>query len=266
MPKKQKAPDKSPVVTQRNKIDFDFNIRERNDLTDKQKQFIDLVLDKGAKIVFVDGPAGTSKTFLGVYCALKCLQNKSVSDIYYIRSIIESASKSLGSLPGSENEKLHPFLMPLYDKLDEIIGESTTNKLIKDERIQGIPVNYLRGASWNAKFVLLDEAQNLNFGEKTTVISRLGKYSKLVIAGDTMQSDLNGKSGFKKMFDIFDTQSARDNGIHCFTFDKNDIVRSGVLKFILEEIEKYNLSLEISKKPRNESFDHLRTEIWQPSS
>ncbi len=102
-----------------------------------------------------------------------------------------------------------------------------------------MPVNFLRGASINAKFMIADEAQNFDVKELTTILTRLGKFSKLIVAGDPSQTDLsvNGKSGFLKMFDLFNDEESRKNGIHCFSFTKDDIVRSGILRFIVERLE-----------------------------
>lgn len=232
-----KLVDTSPKVHQRSKINFELSIKERTDYTEKQMEFVNLVLERQTQIVFLSGPAGTAKSYLSIYAGLKLMNKRSISDIMYIRSIVESASKSLGSLPGDANEKLDPFLMPLQDKLDELLDVADINALLKEERAVGMPVNYLRGASLNAKFILVDEAQNLDFRELTTVITRLGKFSKMVIAGDPGQSDLNGRSGFQKMFDLFNDESSRENGIHCFSFTKDDIVRSGILKYVIERIE-----------------------------
>ena len=229
--------DVSPKVHQNSKIDFELNIFERTDFTDKQKELIYLIQDKTTRVVFIQGPAGTSKTFTAIYAGLHLMNLKSISDIVYVRSIAESASKSLGSLPGEATDKMEPFLMPLRDKLEELLPSQQVKQLIKEERIQGIPVNYLRGASINAKFVVIDEAQNLSFSENVTALSRIGKFSKFIIVGDPMQSDIGKNSGFMKMFDLFNDASSQEQGIHCFSFTKNDIVRSGVLRFIIEKIE-----------------------------
>lgn len=227
-------------VPQRKKIDYSLNLKGYT-WTPKQQEFIDLVCNKEVKLIYVEGPAGSAKTFLGVFCGLMLMNEKRISDLLYIRSIAESASKSFGTLPGELNDKLHPFLMPLYDKLDEILSKKETDLLIKEERIIGMPINYLRGSSFNAKFVLCDEAQNLDYKELTTLITRLGKYSKMIVAGDCRQSDIQGKSGFARMFNLFDDKESRDNGIHCFQFTKDDIVRSGIVKFIAEKLEKDHL-------------------------
>lgn len=235
---KDKGSDLSPKVPQRDKIDYPLNIRERNDLTEKQKQLIDLILDKNTKLIFLDGPAGTSKTFSAILAGLMLLNKHAVSDILYIRSIAESASKSLGSLPGTTEEKIMPFLMPLVEKLDELLPRPDVARLLKEERVSGMPINYLRGASFNARFILADESQNLNKKELTTLITRLGMFSKMVVAGDKDQSDINGMSGFSYFFDLFNDEESRQNGIHCFAFTKEDIVRSGILKYIIGRLEE----------------------------
>lgn len=232
--------DNSPNISQRKKFESEIRIKERTDLTEKQKDLINLITDKETKVVFIKGPAGTSKTFCAILAGLKLLQNKYVSDIIYIRSIIESASKSLGSLPGTQAEKMEPFLMPLVDKLEELLSKTDIEKLLNDDRIKGIPVNYLRGSSFNAKFIIADESQNYNKKELTTIISRLGEKSKLIILADPLQSDINGLSAFMPFYNLFNDNESKENGIHCFEFTKDDIVRSGILKFIVEKIEKLN--------------------------
>lgn len=233
----QAAEDTSPQVYQESKINWDLAIRERKDFTAKQKTLIELLLDKKTKVVFIQGPAGTSKSYVSIYAGLHLLQKRQMSGIMYIRSIIESASKSLGSLPGDSDLKMEPFLMPLQDKLAELLPKDDIVKLTSEGRIEGLPVNYLRGASINAKIIIADESQNFSRQELVTIITRLGQYSKLFVIGDPAQSDINGKSGFLKMFDLFNDDSCRANGIHCFSFGKEDVVRSGILKFILERLE-----------------------------
>lgn len=233
------ATDHSPKIFQRNKLKNPLTIRSF-DFTPKQKQLVDLILDKHTKIVFIDGPAGTTKSYCAAYCALQLLNQKRCSDIVYVRSIIESASKSLGSLPGEFGEKFKPFLLPLEDKLNELLPKGDIDLLFKDQRIQPIPINFLRGASYNAKVIWSEESQNFSFKELTTLITRLGEFSKLICVGDKMQSDLNGKSGFKTMFDLFKGEDCEKEGIFTFEFTKEDVLRSGVLKFILGKLETCN--------------------------
>lgn len=239
----QQVKDTSPRVPQREKIDFNLSIRSL-DWTEKQKAFIDLALHKDTKIIFISGPAGVSKSILAVYCALELLNQKRVSDLIYIRTIVESASHSMGTLPGDMSDKLHYFVSVLNDKLEELLPAGDIKRLFNDERVKGMPVNYLRGASYNAKVVILDEFQNATFQEILTSLTRIGKFTKYFILGDPMQTDLKNKeqSGFKPMYDIFNTDEARQQGIHCVEFTKDDIMRSEILKFIIDQVEKYNLN------------------------
>jgi len=253
----KKESDSSPKIPQKDKIDRQLNIYERSDLLPKQLELIDIIEDKNTKVVFVKGPAGTSKTFTAIYAALKLMNKKAVSDIVYVRTIAESASKSLGSLPGEANDKMAPFLMPLRDKLDELLPKQDVDMLIKEERVQGIPVNYLRGASINAKVVIIDEAQNLNRKELITALTRIGKFSKFIVLGDEFQSDIKD-SGFMKMFDLFNDQSSKEQGIYSFAFTKDDIVRSGVLKFIVEKIEG------TYTPPESDGFIRPTNTDWKP--
>jgi phosphate starvation-inducible PhoH-like protein len=232
--------DTSPRVPQREKIDYTLNLRGL-DWTEKQKAFIELATHKDTKIVFLSGPAGTSKSVLAVYCSLLLLNQKKVSDLIYVRTIVESASISLGSLPGTVESKVEHFISVLNDKLEELLSTGDIKKLYADERIKGLPVNYLRGASYNAKVVILDEFQNATFSEIVTALTRIGKFTKYFVLGDPMQTDLRHKeqSGFKPMFDIFNTEQARAEGIYCVEFGKEDIMRSEILKFIVEQIENY---------------------------
>ena len=239
-PKTSSVQDTSPRVHQREKIDYTLNLRGL-DWTEKQKAFIDLALHKDTKIVFLSGPAGTSKSILAVYCALLLLNQKRVSDIVYVRTIIESASTSMGTLPGDADQKLQFFTSVLNDKLEELLPTGDVKKLHFDERVKGMPVNYLRGASYNAKAVIIDEAQNGTFNELLTCLTRIGKFTKYFVLGDPMQTDLKHKetSGFVPMFDIFNTEEAQAQGIYCVKFGKEDIMRSEILKFIIEQIENY---------------------------
>lgn len=229
--------DTSPVIPQRNKIKNSLTIYQR-EFTEKQKQFLELASDKTTKLLFVSGPAGTSKTYLAVYNALMMLNQRRVSDLIYIRSAVESADSKLGFLPGEADEKMAPYLAPLLDKLLELLPKSDIDTLQKEQRITAIPVGFLRGLNWNAKVIIADEAQNMSYKELFTLITRTGEFSKMIILGDPDQNDINGKSGFKKMIDIFNDEESRANGISVFRFTDDDIVRSGLVQFIIKKARK----------------------------
>ena len=209
-------------------------------LTEKQKSLVRLALEEDNKIIFISGPAGSTKTFMAVYCALKRLKADDNLDLMYVRTVIESADKGLGALPGDIMEKINPYMAPLDDKLRELLPQTTgiINDLITKKRVQAMPINFLRGANWINKVVVADEAQNFTFKELTTLLTRIGRDSQLFICGDYMQSDINGKSGFKQMFDLFNDDQSKDNGIQCFSFGFEDILRSEILSYIIKKIEQ----------------------------
>jgi phosphate starvation-inducible PhoH-like protein len=208
-------------------------------LSEKQKKFVDIALDPECKIIFVSGPAGSTKTYMAVFAALRQLRQDGELDLLYVRTAIESAEKGLGALPGTIEDKFNPYMAPLEDKLDEMLPKTTTIKqeLIKSGRVQAMPINFLRGASWLNKIVIADESQNFTFRELVTLITRIGEGTKLFVCGDTMQSDINGKSGFNDMIKVFDDDESKEKGIHCFRFNESDIFRSEILKYIVKKLK-----------------------------
>lgn len=216
---------------------YKLSLKQFN-LSEKQKEFLKVAFDKDTKMVFVLGPAGSSKTFIATYAALQLFNMDNEYDIFYVRTIAESAERSLGHLPGDMNEKFNPFAMPLEEKLREIIQENRIKMLFEEGIVSCAPINYLRGASWKNKIVLADEAQNFTKKELITLITRIGEDTKYFICGDLMQSDINGKSGLNEIAKLFDDEESKKNGIHVFTFDKADILRSEILKFIISKLEK----------------------------
>jgi phosphate starvation-inducible PhoH-like protein len=231
-----KKKDTSPKVHQNEKIKESVRIDERQ-LTPKQIELLNLLQNKTTKLVFISGPAGTAKTYTSILAGLTLLNHKRVSEIVYVRSIVESSDNKLGFLPGEMDEKMSPYIQPLIDKLEELLPKHDIDKLKKEERIHGFPINFLRGLSWNAKCIVADEAQNMTKKELITLITRVGEFSKLFICGDPDQSDINGKSGFVPTMNVFDDEESRNNGIYVYKFDEDDIVRSGLVKFILKKLK-----------------------------
>ena len=227
--------DCSPVVYQKEKLTRPLSISKRP-LTDRQHEFLDLVLDKKCKMIFVNGPAGSSKTFMAIYAGLTLMSDKKLSDIIYIRSAVESADYSLGFLPGEMKDKLDPYLQPLEEKLEELLPKQDITMLKKESRLIPQPIGFARGLNWNAKCIIADEAQNFSTRELTTLITRTGEFSKVFICADPSQSDINGKSGFLPIMNQFNDEESRANGIYCFEFFEEDIVRSALVKFIITRI------------------------------
>jgi phosphate starvation-inducible PhoH-like protein len=231
----QKVEDTSPRVPQNEKIRGELKITRR-ELTDKQKKFLEIALHKDTKMMFVSGPAGTSKTFLAVLSALELLNTRRMSDIIYLRSAVESSDNKLGYLPGEVADKLSPYVQPLIDKLAEFLCKSDVDRLQKEGRLDSIPIGFLRGLNWNAKVIIADEAQNCSTKELTTLITRVGEFSKVFVLGDPDQSDIGVKSGFSKMMRGFSDEESRKNGVFTFEFSEDDIVRSGLVKFIIKKL------------------------------
>ena len=239
--KKKKAhkdkEDFNEIITENTLKSVKLNIKNFN-LTDKQKSFAQIAFDKNTKIIFINGPAGSSKTFLAVYCALHMMNMNPKSELKYIRTIAESGERALGSLPGTVDEKFNPFMMPLYDKLDELISMPQSKYLETNGYIEALPINFLRGATWNDKIIIADESQNYSTKELVTLLTRIGEGTKMFICGDAMQSDIGNKSGFMRVYDIFNNKQSEERGIYCFQFDEEDIMRSEILKYIVHMFKK----------------------------
>jgi phosphate starvation-inducible PhoH-like protein len=231
---KGKAVDTTPYVYQRDKINFDLNIKELP-WTERQNSIINLFLDKSTKMLILKGPAGTSKTLLAMYCGLRLLQDHKSSDIVLMRSAVESADNKLGFLPGDLEEKYNVYITPFNDKLDELLPRGQVDRLHKDNRLTLCPVNFARGLHFAAKFVCCDEVQNFSLKEIYTIVTRIGEFSKVFMCGDPEQSDLaKNKSGFEDFYKMFDNKESRDQGIHCMELTEVDIMRSGFCKYIIK--------------------------------
>lgn len=218
-----------------------FDINQEFKLNDVHNSFLELALDKNTNISIIDGPAGSGKTYLSVLAALQCLKKRYIEDIVYVRSIVESSSKSLGSLPGEADEKFLPWMYPLFDKLQELLSESTAKRLVSEDIVRGIPVNFVRGATFRNCCVIVDEAQNLTLPELITILTRIGDNCKYFIVGDRRQSDIGKKSGFEQIFNLFNNYDSEDVGIFTHEFTAMEVVRSEILKYIVHKLEDLHM-------------------------
>lgn len=218
--------------------DLDFNIRSNFQLNNVHASFKALCTKHTTRMVFADGPAGTAKTYLAVQCALELLKRRSVESVIYIRSVVESASQKMGSLPGEVDDKFLPWSMPLMEKLDELVGIPSRQNLMSKNLVECVPVNFVRGLTFHNSVVIVDEAQNLTHNELVTILTRFGENSKFIVVGDTNQSDINGKSGFAPIFKCFDNDESEEQGVFTFKFSDDEIVRSEILKFIVKQLDK----------------------------
>ena len=214
--------------------------RKRKSIVPKninQKRYLKFIQKND--IVFGIGPAGTGKTYLAVAAALKLLQDKAVEKVILTRPAVE-AGEALGFLPGDLQEKLLPYLRPLYDAMYDMIGPEETARLMERQIIEIAPLAYMRGRTLSNAFIILDEAQNTTMEQMMMFLTRLGENSRMIVTGDITQIDLprNKKSGLKGAVEILDGIE----GIKLFHFDAGDVVRHPLVTKIVNAYEKSNLT------------------------
>ena len=191
-------------------------------------------------LVFGVGPAGTGKTYLAVAMAISALLSKRVSRIILTRPAVE-AGERLGFLPGTLQEKIDPYLRPLYDALYDMLETEKVEKFLERAAIEVAPIAFMRGRTLNDSFIILDEAQNSTPEQMKMVLTRQGANSKMVVNGDITQIDLPGgkRSG---LIDAVDILKGVD-GISFVNFDERDVVRHNLVQRIVKAYERYNGNL-----------------------
>lgn len=213
-----------------------LEIRNAIPWTEKQKELIELIENKETRAVFVDGPAGTSKTLSSIFASLEMLRDKKIGKIYYCRSAVESSTKSLGFLPGTHLQKMENYLLPLEDKLTELLDAGTITNLKTALHIEGFAVNYARGRNLYDCILIVDECQNMEFMEIQTLMTRLSNHAKVIFLADHSQCDLKyNKNDASSIFKLFSDEESASFGIRKFTFTEEDIVRSEFCKFVVKK-------------------------------
>ncbi|HOS69039.1 MAG TPA: PhoH family protein [Bacillota bacterium] len=199
-----------------------------------QKRYIDAI--RSNEVVFGIGPAGTGKTYLAMAMAVKAFKSHEVSRIILTRPAVEAGEK-LGFLPGDLQNKVDPYLRPLYDALHDIMGAETYQKHIERGVIEVAPLAYMRGRTLDDSYIILDEAQNTSPEQMKMFLTRLGFGSKAIITGDITQIDLpKGKySGLKQVMEIL----RGIKGIGFVYFSEKDVVRHKLVKDIIKAYEKH---------------------------
>lgn len=188
-------------------------------------------------ICFAIGPAGTGKTYLAVALAVSALKRGIVKRIVLARPAVE-AGESLGFLPGDFQEKIDPYLRPLYDALDDMMPSEKLKGYIEKSIVEIVPLAYMRGRTLNNAFVILDEAQNATDVQMKMFLTRLGANSKAIITGDITQIDLpsKSKSGLIQAKEILSSIT----GVGFVYFDREDVVRHKLVKDIIDAYDKFN--------------------------
>lgn len=225
-----------------NEEDFDsIVLYTKNDVvkakTSGQKQYFQIANKND--ICFAIGPAGTGKTYLAVALAVSALKRGIVKRIVLARPAVE-AGESLGFLPGDFQEKIDPYLRPLYDALDDMMPSEKLKGYIEKGIVEIVPLAYMRGRTLNNAFVILDEAQNATDVQMKMFLTRLGANSKAIITGDITQIDLpsKSKSGLIQAKEIL----SGIDGVGFVYFDKEDVVRHKLVKDIIDAYDKFNVN------------------------
>ncbi len=197
-----------------------------------QKTYVDAI--KKNTVVFGVGPAGTGKTYLAVCMAVSAFKSKQVEKIILTRPAVEAGEK-LGFLPGDLHEKVDPYLRPLYDALQELLGLETYGKLMERGAIEVAPLAYMRGRTLSGAFIILDEAQNTTKEQMKMFLTRMGEGSKMVVTGDVTQIDLDGKeSGLVHASNILEDVE----GVAVVRLTAKDVVRHPLVMRIIRAYEK----------------------------
>lgn len=210
-----------------------------------QKAYVDLV--RRNDIVFAVGPAGTGKTYLAMAMAVRLLLDKQIRRIILTRPAVE-AGESLGFLPGTLEEKIDPYLRPLFDALHDMVDPERLERMMADHVIEVAPLAFLRGRTLNESFIVLDEAQNTTPGQMKMFLTRMGYGAKLVITGDPTQTDLphGQRSGLRDALEL--VEGIR--GIARIEFSDADVVRHPLVAALIRAYDQRDRAAKIDPPPR----------------
>lgn len=200
-------------------------------LTSGQSEYIRTIVE--SDITFCTGPAGSGKTHIAAGLACEHLLHGKASNILITRPIIETGFHGLGHLPGTVNEKIHPYLLPLMDEMIMFLGKYKLELYIQNGSIRIVPLEVMRGYNFNNCFMILDEAQNALLSQIKMFVTRIGFNSKAVVTGDMNQSDLlEEKMGLKRCIE----KLSNVKGVGIYELTTQDIVRNNIIHRILEKL------------------------------
>ena len=202
-------------------------------LNDRQREFQDSIRTK--EVTIVTGLAGSGKTFVALYNALKLLE-QGYKRIVLVKSVTTLEEENIGFLPGDLETKMQPFMMSYTGNLNKLVGEKEAEQMFKDKIVEILPLAYIRGINIDDSVVLLDETQNLNLNTFKSIITRIGTNSKYIIMGDTEQIDMKerNKSALIKVMELFKDSEV----VGTVEFTDEDCVRNPIIPYLLNKIKE----------------------------
>ena len=219
---------------------FDFNYKVPNETfkisslksrNENQKFYLDLLNNNNQSIVLASGPAGTGKTYFATYIGLFKLLNNECSSLILTRPV-SSVDEDIGFLPGTLEEKMNPWIKPIYDILLKFIPQQTIEKMIYNQVIEICPLAFMRGRTFSNAWIIADEMQNSTPNQMKMLLTRLGNNSKIVVTGDLQQTDkANTINGLQEIVNL--SSNARTKYISNVVFTEKDVQRSNVVREVL---------------------------------
>lgn len=232
MPRKTKQRVKFvPTDVIRPKQDDRKNTKRLEAKTKNQQLYIDTIINN--KITFCSGIAGTGKTKIGISMAMEGMLDNKYDRIVITRPVVQ-AGENLGHLPGSFEEKLNPYLMPLFDEIETYLTDSELRDWQANGKLEIAPIAFMRGRNFHNTFIVADEAQNMTEAQLIMLLTRIGKNSKMVINGDPTQCDLPNNKGGAFMYLLEKLQGVTNLGT--VYLDKHDVIREQIVADIMERL------------------------------
>jgi phosphate starvation-inducible protein PhoH and related proteins len=233
--RKRNSKKKPKVIDATNELNIPSIYRNRlKPRTDNQKEYIRTLAEN--TVTFCQGVAGSGKTHIAIGMAIEYLLEDKVKKIIITRPVVESGEK-IGYLPGTAEEKLHPYLLPLLDEVNYFIPASYYTNLKTNNKIEIVPLGLMRGRNFHNAFIVADECQNASYDQLKMLLTRIGRESKMILTGDTSQSDLHRhmQGGF---YDMISALEGTD-GIGVSRLDHSDIVRNPIIGKIISRLDNY---------------------------
>lgn len=224
--RKKKRHEYNPTSELPRPIVVDIKPRNAN-----QKSLLSSLRDPNTSITFAIGPAGTGKSYISTLHAIRCLKAGLVEKIVITRPCVAVDGEDIGYLPGDANAKMMPWMMPILDTFAEYYSQAAINSMIENKILEMVPIAFVRGRTFKKSLVLVDEAQNTTPSSLLSILTRIGEGSKMVVTGDTAQSDRKFDNGLQDFLNRWDPETVPS--VDVIEFDSSDVVRHPVIAGIL---------------------------------